>query len=149
MYLQLNKQDTESIKKIIILKESSQEETNLEIKHLLQDIAMELWTLFSTDIRKIKSATTIGITIDNTLPQYSLRSDALADINTIIQDYLKGKHKIPCTNPCNYLIHPEINLVEKDEDLYKISELPIKCCTQTLVVPKLYTLLSVIPGDCQ
>lgn len=56
MYLELNESDAEPIEKIVILKEAPQEETNLETKHLPQDTPMELWTLFSTDIEKIKSA---------------------------------------------------------------------------------------------
>ena len=51
-------------------------------------------------------ASAIKITIDNTLPlpnshQHSLRTDALAGIKPIIQDYSKRGFIIPCRSPCN------------------------------------------------
>lgn len=82
MYLELNESDTEPIGKIMILKELSPEENNLETERLLQKVPTQLWALSSTDIGKIESATPIKITIDNTLPlpnirQYLLRPDTL------------------------------------------------------------------------
>lgn len=69
IYLELNESDTEPIGKIMISKELSPEENDLKTEHLLQDVPMHLWALSSTNIGKIKSAITIKISIDNTLPQ--------------------------------------------------------------------------------
>ena len=68
MYLELYESDAEPTEKTMILKEASQAEINLQAKYLLQSIPMEFCSLFSTDIDKIKSATPIKRTIDNTLP---------------------------------------------------------------------------------
>lgn len=67
----------------MILKEPPQTGTNLQAKHLLQSILMELWAFSNADIDKIKSAVPFKITIDNTLPlpsihEYPLRPDAIS-----------------------------------------------------------------------
>lgn len=95
MHLKLYELDVEPTERTMILKEASQAEINLQAKHLLQSIPMELHVLFSTDIDNIKSATPIKRTIDNTLPlpsihEYPLISDALSGIRPMIQDSFKG-----------------------------------------------------------
>lgn len=78
MYLELNESDSEPTGKIMIVKKPLQGETNLGTEYLLQAVPMQFWTLSSTGIGKIKSATPIKVTTNNTMLltntyQYPLR----------------------------------------------------------------------------
>ena len=79
--------------KIIISEELPQEANNLETERLLQNVPVQLWVLSSTGISRLKSATPVKITIDDSLPlpsihQNPLRPDVLAKIKPIIYTIL-------------------------------------------------------------
>lgn len=62
----------------------------------------ELWSSSSSDVRKVKLATPIKVTVDSSNPQqYPFKPEALNMIRPIIQEFLEKGFIIPCISPSN------------------------------------------------
>lgn len=124
-----------------------------KIDDLLLQVPRELWSSSSSDIGKIKSATPIKVTVDNSKPlpnsrQYPLKPEALNGIRPIIQEFLEKRLIIPCTSPHNTPILPVKKPNGKGwrfvQDLRAINNIVIP---RHPVVPNPHTLLSAIPTN--